>query len=119
VFKVKAKLPDFNMTDLDSRTQHFNNERLKRYHRYESLIKDTTFSEFFVVDGGHKNGCEVHCLNDKGICFIYNKNSRKLITVLALRPQQYKRYYQRVGIPHNKKIAGLCLQHTLNNLNQI
>lgn len=50
----------------------------------------------FLVDKGHKEGPEIHCLSKCGVIYILNEKKYKygmpaLITVLFARPEQYKR----------------------------
>lgn len=75
-------------------SKHYNRQRYKR----EKLINkccngDGKIIDEFVVDKGHVNGLERHCITDTGMIVIYNVNSGKLVTKLIARPNQIKRYY--------------------------
>jgi len=54
-------------------------------------------NKVFEVDKGHKNGSELHYVTFNGIIFIFNKNTKRLITVLIARPAQIERLYEAVG----------------------
>ena len=107
--------------DLKQReTKHINN-RLKRIENYQTLLSEK-FITCFVVDKEHINGCEIHCINENGLIYIYNYKSKKFITVLHPRPSQLKRYYRllRIEIPkHIKRLARECYKrnekYNLNN----
>lgn len=75
-------------------SKHYKKERYKR----EKLIKkycngDGKIIDSFIVDKGHKDGLERHCITDTGMIIIYNVNSGKLVSKLIARPNQIKRYY--------------------------
>lgn len=75
-------------------SNHYKRQRCKR----EKFIRkccngDGKIIDEFVVDKGHKNGLERHCVTDTGMIIIYNKDSGKLVSKLIARPQQITRYY--------------------------
>lgn len=80
-------------------------------------IGDAVYS--FIVDTGHPNGDEVHTITEKGLIVIQNKESGKLITILAARPGQIKRYWISLGIPFPKKdeTFNLILRYAQNYQN--
>lgn len=84
---------------------------LSRYSRlavYKEILS-TDFIECFIVDTGHKNGLEIHCINIYGLIYIYNKSTMKFITVLNPRPSQIKRYYRALELTISKEIRK-CIQ---------
>lgn len=69
-------------------------DRLQRITHYETL--DLTNSDFlfgFEVDKKHKNGPEIHVINRTGLIYIFNKDTKRFITVLGARPGQISRYF--------------------------
>ena len=57
----------------------------------------------FIVNTGHKDGLEVHIIDNLGYIHIFNKQSKRYITVLSGRPSQIKLYYRALNlkIPDN------------------
>ena len=74
-------------------TNHYKNKRYGREQFISRHIGDGKVIDEFVVDKGHANGLERHCVTDTGLIIIYNLNSGKLVTKLIARPNQIKRYY--------------------------
>jgi hypothetical protein len=75
-------------------SNHYKNQRYKR----EKFIRkccngDGKIIDEFIVDKGHKNGLERHCVTDTGMIIIYNATSGVLVSKLIARPNQIKRYY--------------------------
>lgn len=77
-----------------------NHYRKQRYKREKFINKccngDGKVIDEFIVDKGHKDGLERHCVTDTGMIIIYNKDSGKLVSKLIARPNQIKRCY--IGI---------------------
>lgn len=92
-------------------SNHFHNDRMKRYRKILSLEKFPVINESFLVDNGHEKGKEIHCVSMHGIVYIYNYNSRKLITMILARPNQIKRLYDSVG----KNVPAEILQEAKKN----
>ena len=107
-------------------TSHYSSlHLLKRFNRlsnYQYLLS-YKFVDKFIVDTNHKNGLEVHCINEFGLIYIYNKNTLKLITILHPRPAQIKRYYRSLGLTINKNIKQLINEtykrNNDHNLNEV
>jgi len=91
----KLKTQNFNEFYDSIRTSH-TAERLDRFKAYGELdlLKDAKFVDTFLVDKAHKDGNEIHSITNTGLIVIFNENSGRLITVLAARPGQIKRYYK-------------------------
>lgn len=75
-------------------SKHYKKQRYKR----EKFIKkccngDGQIIDEFIVDKGHKDGLERHCVTDTGMIIIYNAVSGKLVSKLIARVNQIKRYY--------------------------
>lgn len=68
-----------------------------------SHIQQTTRIEHcFLVDKGHKDGKEIHCVTNDGIIFILNQKKYEtgmpsLITYFLARQNQVKRLYDVLG----------------------
>ena len=101
-------------------TLHLKDFRKDRIFKYLSQMKKIKFVEGFcsIVDKEHVNGFETHLLTEEGFLFIYNTNSKKLITILAPRITQVKRLSKT-----NKEIPTNVYENILinleNNLNNI
>jgi hypothetical protein len=75
-------------------SKHYNRQRYRREKFINKCCNgDGKIIDEFIVDKGHVNGLERHCITDTGMIIIYNVNSGKLITKLIARPNQIKRYY--------------------------
>lgn len=89
---------DFSGHAADARTARFRTaERLNKHNGKQSPIADV-----FLVDRGHKDGPELHCVTQRSIVYILNERKYReqfcpVITVLFARPGQVKRLYQSVG----------------------
>jgi len=74
-----------------------NHYKKQRYKREKFINKycngDGKIIDEFVIDKGHKNGLERHCVTDTGMIIIYNAHSGVLVSKLIARPNQIKRYY--------------------------
>lgn len=105
---VKYKV---NFKDLKEReTKHIKHFRSKRMEDYTPLLSQK-FIQCFVVNTNHPNGDEIHCINENGLIYIYNYESKRFITVLHPRPSQLKRYYRllKIEVPKNiKRLAREC-----------
>jgi hypothetical protein len=97
-------------------TEHLK-EREDRYSTYKDLLS-TNFIRCFLVDTEHPCGLEVHCINEHGLIYIYNYDSKRFITVLHPRPSQLKRYYRQLGMRYGSHISKLgreCYNRNENN----
>lgn len=75
-------------------SKHYSRERCRREKFINKCCNgDGKVIDEFVVDKGHKNGLERHCVTDTGMIIIYNLNSGKLVTKKIARPQQIKNLY--------------------------
>jgi hypothetical protein len=75
-------------------SKHYNRQRYKREKFINKCCNgDGKVVDEFIVDKGHINGLERHCVTDTGMIVIYNLNSGKLVTKLIARVGQIKRYY--------------------------
>lgn len=79
-------------------TEHVKN-RLERKEEYIRLGLDTSdFVTGFEVDKGHVGGNEYHIITPTGLIKIYNKNSKRLITILGARGGQIWRYFAQLDL---------------------
>lgn len=96
-------------------SQHYKNKRRKREKFIDKYIHDDgSIIDEFIVDKGHKNGVELHCITDNGIIIIKNFNSGKLITKLIAREHQIQRYYLSTGRtppPQYEKVLYIARWH--------
>ena len=94
-FKVVKEIPSDKQKDLlkiSSSTEH-----MKDRHNRLNKIKDTfghgEILHAFIIDKQHKNGNEIHQINDNGCIYIFNYKTGRMITCLIARPGQIKRYF--------------------------
>ena len=101
----------------ESTTHYINRiEMIKAYKMYLS----NNMLDCFIVDTGHKNGLEIHCINEHGLIYIYNLLSEKLITILNPRPRQLKRYYMQLKLTTPQEIRDVIkLSHKRNTDHQL
>lgn len=115
VFNVISMLPEpVDFSDAIS-TSHWHNDRNNRSQRYENEEKgEGVYS--FIVNTGHPNGFEVHTITDKAFIIIQNEQTERLVTILAARPGQIKRYWLRRDeeLPNNS-IFRTILRNASNN----
>ena len=101
-------------------SRHYKQCRSKR----EKLINkhcngDGKIIDSFIVDKGHKNGLEKHCITDTGIVIVYNLESGKFVTKIVARPQQIKRYYEGSGKDPPRWLMYLAEWHKSMNYNNV
>ena len=103
-------------------TNHYKNKRYNREKFIDEYLGNGRVVDEFIVDRGHPNGAERHCITDNAIIIIYNVISGKLVTKLLARPQQIKRYYESTGRKHPPEyddIIELAYQHQCLGYNNI
>ena len=100
VFNVKGMLRNPVSRDyMANSTGHMSNDRSGRVELYREKVRsvgDPAYS--FVVNTGHPNGDEVHTITEKAFIVIQNKESGRIVTILAARPNQVKRYWEGLGM---------------------
>ena len=75
-------------------SNHYKRQRCKRERLINKYCNgDGKVIDSFIIDKGHKNGLERHCITDTGMIIIYNAASGILVSKLIARPNQIKRYY--------------------------
>ena len=123
LYKVNALNKNIIILYNKDNTKHLQerNERIKKYNDMQ-LLSDNIVS-CFKVDKKHVNGQELHAINEKGLIYVYNFKSRKLITILHARSEQIKRYYDiaKIEIPKNiytimQKVNKRNRLYNLNNM---
>lgn len=81
-----------------NQSNHYKNKRYKRekfIHKY--LCGDGKIIDSFIVDKGHKDGLERHCVTDTGLIIVYNVHTNLLVTKLIARKNQITRYYRDIN----------------------
>jgi hypothetical protein len=78
-------------------TRHLIEERYSRLSAYRPYLS-TNYMYGFEVDNGHPKGNELHFVNDYGIVYIYNKNSKRFITITHPRSKQLMHYFLSTGL---------------------
>ena len=91
---------------------HYNKDR---YYRemfiYNYLGGNGKILDSFIVDKGHKNGAELHCVTDHGLIIVYNVHTEKMVTKLIARPWQVERLYMHTKKIPSKELLELCREH--------
>ena len=93
-------------------SRHYKKQRYKREKFINKYCNgDGEIIDEFIVDKGHKNGLERHCITNTGIIIIYNVESGKLVSKLIARVGQIKRYYYGTGREPPKSLLKLAEWH--------
>lgn len=112
----------------EKKTRHFNEERNKRFDISISLnetnVGQAEIDKVFVVDKGHIDGEELHCVSKNGIIFIlnkrkYEKHINSFITILIARPNQIKRLYDECNLKVDKDIMNCAKEHINMGYNMV
>lgn len=98
-------------------TNHLTKERLERLHIALDLNQNSEFDKCFVVDKGHPNGPEIHCVTASGIIFIFNERTKFFITTLIARPNQVIRLYKECHLFTPQSIIEKCKYYVEKGLN--
>jgi len=99
-------------------TNHLS-DRFSRWSKAIVIGNDAKLNKGFIVDKGHEKGAEIHLVTTSGCIFVYNKKSRKLITVLIARVNQVKRLYTHCGLFAPQGILNNCILNSRKQLNKI
>jgi len=92
-------------------------ERAYRFNSYSKLFLEPIY-KVFLVDRHHPNGAEVHMILKSGLVIIYNAESKQLITVEAMRPQQFMNYFKSTNLsPVYYEVLKNTIINTQNKLN--
>ena len=91
--QVLSKIDNFSMYRIENTTFHVS-QRKTRLELYDFGHK----VDAFLVNTNHKNGYEIHIIDDKGYIQVYNQESKRFITAMSGRPMQIKHYYQKLNI---------------------
>ena len=92
-------------------------ERNPRISAYKHLMSDV-FIQCFIVDTNHPNGLDIHCINENGLIYIYNRHLMRLITILHPRPKQIKRYYEQLGLTTTGEIKQIIKKNNKRNIDR-
>ena len=103
---------------MGNQTNHYKNKRYKREKFINKhLCGDGNVIDSFIVDKGHKDGLEKHCITDTGLIIVYNLKSGKLVTKLVARKNQVMRYYKDSDKKPPRYLLELCDWHNSLNYN--
>lgn len=105
-------------------TGHAREDRKARFNLVKSLDSKPTIDNVFVVDKGHRDGKEIHCVSRKGIIYILNLRKymtghNSLITVMVARPNQIKRLYNSCNLFADANILKCAKKHQQLGFNLI
>lgn len=105
---------------MGNQTNHYKNKRYKREKFInEHLCGDGNIIDSFIVDKGHVNGLEKHCITDTGLIIVFNLESGKLVTKLIARRPQIMRYYKDTNREPPRWLLDLCEWHNSLNYNRV
>lgn len=100
-------------------SKHYKSKRCGREKFIDRCLHgDGRVIDSFIVDKGHKNGLERHCVTENGVIIIYNAVSNKLVTKLVARENQVKRLYCNSGREPPSWLLNLCRWHESLNYNR-
>ena len=94
-----------------AKTQHYQRDLTERKRIAREVIGYGEPLETFYWDRGHHNGPEDHVITSTGLIFIYNHNTKKLVTLLIARPAQISRYYEREGRSAPESVLAIAAEH--------
>lgn len=95
-FQVVGEIPQDKQKDLlkiTPSTKHMK-ERNDRFRKIEDTFGHGKVAHTFIIDKNHKDGNEIHQINDNGCIYIFNYKTGKMITCLIARPGQIRRYFE-------------------------
>lgn len=92
---------------------HMKYERTSKYRMALQRNGDAPVHRAFLVDKGHPEGKELHCVTCRGIIFILNErkyldHDYALVTVFFARPGQARRLYKAIGEEFPEFILRWC-----------
>lgn len=106
-------------------TKHLQETRLERViETYKILSDGDRVFYTFLVDKGHTDGKELHCVTRNGIILILNvgkfvRKEHSLITILIARPNQVQRLFDSCNMYTPKSVINKCIEHQRLRLNYI
>ena len=93
-------------------SNHYKNKRYKREKFISKHLNgDGKVIDSFIVNKGHINGLERHCLTDTGIIIIYNDATNLLVSKLIARPNQIRKLYLSTGKEPPASVMRLAAWH--------
>ena len=105
-------------------TIHWDTERFQREQVVLDLMEENEhIMKSFLVDKGHKNGKEIHCVTSSGLIFILNekrfinKEKNPLITILIARKGQLTRLYHSCHLYVPEFLMRIAGEHQRQHLN--
>ena len=118
IFNQKINLDNVKMS------YHAREDRKARFELVDMLDHEPTIDKAFVVDRGHKNGKEIHCVTKKGIIYVLNlrkylNNYNSLVTVMVARPRQITRLYEACNLKASETIVNYCRNNQRLGYNMI
>ena len=120
-FNVDITIQDIQQLEKTrhSKSSHYNN-RMNYAKKFGYCMNSDRVLFKFLVDKGHPEGPEIHCLTKQGV--IYILNARKymthhpcLITVLFARPMQYIRLLDTIHVRIPKETLNYCKKWSCTN----
>lgn len=100
-------------------TFHYDYERNERKAVVKRIGNGNPILIMHDIDKGHPNGKECHVITDTGIVFIYNENTKQLVTTLIARPAQIQRYYDMINKKAPVWLMNIAKNHVALGLNEI
>ena len=118
LFKEKVNFRNVRMSD------HAREDRVARFELVSKLDPNPTIDKAFIVDRGHRNGKEIHCVSQKGIIYILNlrkylKDYNSLVTVMIARPRQVTRLYEACNLLASENIVNHCRHNQQMGYNMV
>lgn len=118
LFDQKINLENVKMS------YHAREDRKARFELVEKLDQKPIIDKAFIVDRGHRNGKEIHCVSKQGIIYVLNlrkylRNDNSLVTAMVARPRQVTRLYETCNLKASDSIVNHCRHNQKLGYNMI
>jgi len=90
-------------------SKHYIRDRVAREQLIRKIGIGTEVATIYV-DRNHPAGPELHTVTTTGIIIIRNANTHKVVTKLIARPNQIRRYFEKMT-PEIQKIVNIAYKH--------
>lgn len=75
-------------------SKHVREDRQERIKQIYKVDKNGIIDRAFIVDKNHRNGLELHAVSKNGVIYVYNLESKILVTEFIANPYRISRLYQ-------------------------
>lgn len=104
LIKVLSKMPNVEPIDHIKRSKHFKKERQTRANIIGNLGGYGNPIASFLVFDYDSNTEKIHTITDNGICFVQDKDTKKIITIFPITFDRVKDYWKQLTNKDNPKL---------------